>query len=169
MEWIGDSTIITKFLKRYQWAILIIAIGLLMIILPDGEKNVQESIPSQEEPIQESNALQNQLEQLLSQLDGAGKVRVLLTESIGQQFIYQTDQKKNITNESEDHRSDTVIISATDRSETGLLKRIDPPQYLGAIVLCQGANNASVRLAIVDAVGTATGLRSDKISVWKMK
>lgn len=169
MEWIGDSTIIAKFLKRYQWAILIVAIGLLMIILPDGEKNVQESIPSQEEPIQESNALQNQLEQLLSQLDGAGKVRVLLTESIGQQFIYQTDQNKNITNESEDHRSDTVIISATDRSETGLLKRIDPPQYLGAIVLCQGANNASVRLAIVDAVGTATGLRSDKISVWKMK
>ena len=83
MEWIGDSTIIAKFLKRYQWAILIVAIGLLMIILPDGEKNVQESIPSQEEPIQESNALQNQLEQLLSQLDGAGKVRVLLTESIG--------------------------------------------------------------------------------------
>lgn len=169
MEWIGDSTIIAKFLKRYQWAILIVAIGLLMMILPDGEKNVQESIPSQEEPIQESNALQNQLEQLLSQLDGAGKVRVLLTESIGQQFIYQTDQNKNITNESEDHRSDTVIISATDRSETGLLKRIDPPQYLGAIVLCQGANNASVRLAIVDAVSTATGLRSDKISVWKMK
>ena len=169
MEWIGDSTIIAKFLKRYQWAILIVAIGLLMIILPNGEKNVQESIPSQEEPIQESNALQNQLEQLLSQLDGAGKVRVLLTESIGQQFIYQTDQNKNFTNESEDHRSDTVIISATDRSETGLLKRIDPPQYLGAIVLCQGANNASVRLAIVDAVGTATGLRSDKISVWKMK
>jgi len=169
LEWIGDSTIIAKFLKRYQWAILIVAIGLLMMMLPDGEKNVQESIPSQELPIQESNALQNQLEQLLSQLDGAGKVRVLLTESIGQQFIYQTDQNKNITNESEDHRSDTVIISATDRSETGLLKRIDPPQYLGAIVLCQGANNASVRLAIVDAVGTATGLRSDKISVWKMK
>jgi stage III sporulation protein AG len=43
------------------------------------------------------------------------------------------------------------------------------PQYLGAIVVCQGADRSDVRLAIVEAVSALTGLGADKISVLKMK
>jgi stage III sporulation protein AG len=40
---------------------------------------------------------------------------------------------------------------------------------MGAIVLCQGADVPSVRLAIVDAVSKVTGLVANQISVLKMK
>jgi hypothetical protein len=41
--------------------------------------------------------------------------------------------------------------------------------YQGAVVLCQGAADAAVRLAVVEAVSKATGLGADKICVLKMK
>jgi len=40
---------------------------------------------------------------------------------------------------------------------------------MGAVIVCQGADDPQVRLSIVDAVSKVTGLGSDKISVLKMK
>ena len=41
--------------------------------------------------------------------------------------------------------------------------------FAGAIVVCQGADNAEVRLRIVEAVSAYTGLGSNRIMVLKMK
>lgn len=38
----------------------------------------------------------------------------------------------------------------------------------GVVVVCRGADNARVRLEIIQAVGTYTGFASDKITVLKM-
>lgn len=38
----------------------------------------------------------------------------------------------------------------------------------GAVVVCAGADNADVRLDVINAVKTYTGFRSDKITVLKM-
>lgn len=169
MEWITDTSAIRNSIKKYRWVLLVLLVGFLLMLFP-GEKTIQQSTPSSKEkaePIQPG--LAEKLEQILSQLDGAGKVRVLLTEESGQQTIYQTERNDRRTGESEEIRRDTVILTQADRSQAGLVTRVDPPRYLGAVVLCQGADKATVRLAIVDAVSTATGLGSDKISVWKMK
>lgn len=41
--------------------------------------------------------------------------------------------------------------------------------YSGAVILCQGANDAAVRLQIVEAVSAFTGMGSNRIIVLKMK
>ena len=66
-------------------------------------------------------------------------------------------------------KTDTVTVTDAQRNESGLIRQVNPPVYKGAVIVCQGADNAAVRLAIVDAVGKATGLGADKISVLKMK
>ena len=43
------------------------------------------------------------------------------------------------------------------------------PTYLGAVIVCQGGDSPTVKLAIVEAVSNATGLSADKITVLKMK
>lgn len=169
MEWITDKTEIRDSLKKYRWVILILAVGVLLMLFPGEKTPRQPQTPILAEKMESSPPLEDQLEQILSQLEGAGKVRVLLTESAGQQTVYQTDRNDRKTAESEEVRRDTVILTEADRDQAGLVSRVDPPKYLGAVVLCQGADKASVRLAIVDAVSTATGLGADKISVWKMK
>ena len=124
----------------------------------------EEPVPEQEE-ISLACDLEQSLEILLSELAGAGRVRVLLTEQQGAQTVYQTD---DVITESE-HRKDTVLVTDDHRSESGLIQQVRSPVYRGAVVLCQGAGNAQVRLAVVEAVKCATGLSSDHITVLKMK
>ena len=164
----GDvKEVITELFRKYRWAALILAVGLFLMCIPDEPRQITP-VSTQESDVQE-RSLQQELEILLSGLEGAGKVKVLLSISSGEKAYYQMDEDLSRSNDSLDQRKETVIISASDREEHGLLQRIDPPEYLGAVVLCQGADRATVRLMVVDAVATATGLRSDKISVLKMK
>lgn len=167
MEWITDPEKFRASLGKYKWILLVLVIGMLLMLFPEEKKEPVSPPAAVEEPQEKS--LQQELEQLLSQLEGAGQVRVLLTESAGQQTIYQTDQNARKTMESEDIQKDTVLLTDADRGERGLVSRVDPPKFLGAVILCQGADKATVRLAVVEAVATATGLGADKISVCKMK
>lgn len=156
---------ITQWLKKYRWAALILLAGLMLMALPEEpEQSTPAAVPQQQ-----PQTLQQELETLLGRLQGAGKVRLLLTTASGAETHYQMDEELEKTADSGDRRLETVVITGADRSETGLVQRIDPPRYLGAVVLCQGADSPAVRLAIVEAVSAATGLTSDKISVLKMK
>ena len=168
MDWRWDTTGIGKWIKKYCFLFLMLLVGFVFLLFPEdgSKKQAPVSTSSKTENIQ---SLQQQLEELLCHLAGAGNVRVLLTEAQGQQTHYETQQDRRTDGASGELRTETVILTGADRGESGLIRRVDPPVYLGAVVLCQGADSASVRLAIVDAVSAATGLGADKISVSKMK
>ena len=83
--------------------------------------------------------------------------------------MYQTDQERDNADGSQSIRIETVIVNDKDRNQKGLIQQILAPEYRGAIVVCQGADDATVRLAIIEAVADATGLGTDRISVLKMK
>ena len=109
-------------------------------------------------------SLERRLEALLSQIAGAGQVRVLLTEDTGRETVYQTDTQTD----ADSLREDTVIVEDSARTETGLVRRTLEPSYRGAVILCQGADAPGVKLAIVEAVRCVTGLGADRISVQKL-
>ena len=88
-----------------------------------------------------------------------------MTEETGRENIYQTDIQTDTDRRSED----TVLVEDASRTETGLIRRTLEPTYRGAVILCQGADQPSVRLAIVEAVRCVTGLGADRISVLNMK
>lgn len=153
-----------SFLMKYRYAACILLIGIVLMLLPSGspeQKQDQQSLPV----TTEADSVEDQLSDLLSRIQGAGKVEVMLSYACGAETKYHTDTES----EPESIRSSTVIISGSDRVESALVTRVDPPEYLGAIVLCQGADSAAVRLAIVEAVSKYTGLGADQIAVLKMK
>ena len=166
MDWLTLRGKARLWLKEYRYVLLVLFLGIVLMLLPQS-KAAEEG--DKETPVPETVAeesLQEQLEQLLSMVQGAGKVRVLLTEAAGERVIYQTDGEENSQNTK---RTDTVILSDSGRAESGLVQQILPPTYQGAVILCQGADSAAVRLALIEAVSNATGLTSDRISVLKMK
>lgn len=170
MDWIELRQKAMEWIKKYRYALLVLLAGLFLMMLPDGKTDQEEAIPPQTEITEEApKDLQDSLAEILSQIEGAGKVQVLLTQATGEQTVYQTDEDMSAEENTSDIRRETVIISGSDRAESGLVQQINPPVYQGAIVLCQGAESAAIRLAIVEAVANATGLSSDKISVLKMK
>ena len=158
----------STFLKKYRYALLVIIAGIILLTLPNGESEKEIAAP-QTAHEQTTIPLEQALTELLGMIQGAGKVEVLLTESQGERILYQTDETRSSGEHTNDIRSNTVLITEDDRSETGLVKQRIPPVYQGAVILCQGADSAGVRLSIVEAVMSVTGLTSDKITVLRMK
>lgn len=154
--------------KKYRFPALILLLGIILMTLPIKEKKAAEPVQTEEPNISQTD-LQGALEDILCLIQGAGKVRVLLTEAAGEQTLYQTDEDMQANGESESIRQDTVLLTDSAREEAGLIRQIIPPVYQGAVILCQGADSAAVRLAIIQAIASATGLTSDKITVLKMK
>ncbi len=167
MDWVTLQKKITEFLKKYRYVVLVLAVGLFLMALPTGEEETSSPAPSSKtEP---ALSAQQSLEDILSQIDGAGRVKVLLTVAEGEQTIYQSDQDTTTGDQSSAVRIETVIVTDAEKAQQGLVRQVNPPVYLGAIVVCQGGGDAGVRLAIVEAVSSATGLGADKITVLKMK
>lgn len=153
---------LSTFAGKYKYAALILLLGVLLMNFPT---------PPNYENKQETNAVPQQLQLddklslTLSQIEGAGKVCVLLSEAEGECILYQTNE----TLQNDSSRLETVVITDSSRTQQGLIMQKNPPKYQGAIVICQGAKNASVKLAVTEAVANITGLTFDHISVLSMK
>lgn len=153
--------------RKLYIPVLVLALGIVLMLLP-GKEAAKDAAPTEAMPDAKQD-LQENLEEILSLVKGAGKVRVLLTESEGALTQYQIDTDSQINGESSSTRQDTVLYTDNSRSESGLVRQILPPVYRGAVVICQGADSAQVRLAMIQAVTSATGLSTNHITVLKMK
>lgn len=161
-------TLLRTLIGKYKHALLVLLIGLGLMLLPTGERTAPvpvEAVPSQTEEAD----LESRLSAILSRVSGAGEVEVLLTVRTGGETLYQTDEDSDSGEAATRQSVSTVIVEDEDHRELGLVRRTDPPVYQGAVVLCQGADDPSVKLAMVEAVSCATGLGADQIKVVKMK
>lgn len=158
---------ITGFIKKYKYAVLVLFIGIGLMMVPE---DMLRKEPAVEQTVsQEPVGMNERLAEILSQIDGAGSVNVLLTVRAGEETLYHTDCDSVVSDSSTSTQTTVVTVTTSGKEETGLVRQINPPQYLGAIIVCQGGDSPSVRLAIIDAVSKVTGLNSDRISVLKMK
>ncbi len=166
----AGTAFLRQFLEKYKHVLLILLVGIALMLLPTSKEKTQSQPTSPSQPTQQAPlSLQEELSELLSRMSGAGKVEVLLTEATGQNTLYQANEDTTSDETAKSSRTDTVILTDSNRNQTGMVCRIDPPTYLGAVVLCQGADNPAVRLAITEAVSNATGLGYHKITILKMK
>ncbi len=160
MDWVN----IGKYWNKFRWPCLILFVGILLLLIPNGSSKK----PEQEGIIEKGDnilSVEETLSEILSMVQGAGKVRVMLTVSSGEETLYQNNCS---ISENGNEKQDTVIMTDSERNEKGLVRKIIPPEYLGAIIVCQGADDPTVRLNLIEAVSNVTGLRSDKISILKM-
>ena len=151
---------INAIFRTYKYPILTVLAGLVILLLPTGANAPEPAAAVQQEAVQ---TVEQRLESILSGIAGAGRVQVLLTEEEGRQTLYQTDIQSDDSRRTED----TVLVEDAARTETGLVRQTLEPKYRGAVVLCDGADVSSVRLAIVEAVRCVTGLGADRICVLK--
>lgn len=155
-----------QILGKYRYVLLIFVIGLVLMLLPG--KQTQTQNPTATQPQQDNVDIRQELSDILSKIQGAGRVEVMLTVYSGEEVLYQYDEDI-ASGENGTVRRETVIITDADRAQNGLIRQVMSPVYQGAIIVCDGADSATVRLSIMEAVSKATGLGTDRISVLKMK
>ncbi len=126
--------------------------------------------------------LQSNLERILSNIDGVGKVSVLLTYSESSELVPLYDETKSETTTEEADTSggkrtttDTntqksAIMQENSSGEKSIItQKTVSPKIEGAIITAEGGENANVKTQIIQAVEAATGLATHKIQVFKLK
>lgn len=164
----------SRILGRYKYFLLVILVGVLLLLT----SNMQPTSNAQEQEAEHSDngfdlqAFQQSVADSLSQIEGAGRVTVLLSLETGEESVYAADVSKssqstdNDSNES--YESTTSILSDGNYGEVPILIKSKYPTFRGAVVLCEGADDDAVRLQIVHAVSALCGISSDCISVSKL-
>ncbi len=166
--------------------ILIITVIAINYIWKDEEKTKKEdNNRTYEKQLAISNTTEDQtleekLEKILSQIDGTGSVNVLITYNESTEIIpiYNESNKRSLTNET-DSNGGTRTIEETDvqteviynqnDKNSIITKKTVSPTIEGAVIIATGADNATVKSNIIQAVQAATGLASHKIQVFKKK
>ena len=144
-----------SIIGKYKYACIVLIAGIALLLLPNKKDTTTTPVSTQEQ--KEEKLDERTLSELLESVEGAGKVKVMLSISAGEKTIYQTNH--NTSGSPENINTKTA----------GLINQINPPVYLGAIIVCQGGDIPSVKLAITQAVSKITGLGTDQICVLKMK
>lgn len=158
-----------ELLKKYRYPALILVLGLMLMLLPGGKKDGQEDQEAVPEPGEENQLEQfsRQLETLLSGIQGAGEVRLLLTLETDGQTSYLTDSAENQGADSTQTQRQAVL-ARVDGNDQPVVRERTYPTFRGALVLCQGGDDPSVRLSVKEAVSSLTGLGMDRITVLSM-
>ena len=162
-----DTGRIKALLNKYKYVLFVLILGMILMTIPESKSVPEQADESSSEPT--AISMSQQLEEILTQISGVGRARVLLTEAVGAETEYQTNQDSTSTGDSTSLRVETVLVAGSSREEQGLIRSVTPPVYLGAIIVCQGGDDPLVKLSVVDAVSDVTGLGADRITVLKMK
>lgn len=163
---------VKKLVQRFKLPMLFLALGLLLLSMPQTSKKTSAS-EQQTAPVQTEydsvKALQECLETVLSSAEGVGRVEIVLSLAKSEESIFQEDVRRTYSDSGSTEETTTVFSSGSGSLKEPVVTVTNQPVFRGALVVCDGADSASVRLSIVNAVSGLTGLGSDKITVVKMK
>ena len=162
------SKTIIDTLKKYKFVALILLVGLVLMLLPSGEKEQRMENDSGTESFSLAET-ERRLEALLKNVQGVGQVNVMLTLKSGSTLELAEDSSTSMRESETKRESDVVTVSRGSGTEEVVVTHERYPIYQGAVVVCEGGGNSAVRLSVIEAVSVLTGLGSDKITVvqWK--
>lgn len=164
-----DFAKLQRVLGKYKFVALILCLGVVLMLLPvkgGAQSSQTQAVSPPEESGQnfDLEELERRLESALSEINGVGEVTVVLSlRSTGEDILAQ-DTSEGTTSDRE-----TVIVSTGSGTEEAVSVKTIYPEFKGALVVCEGAGNASVKLEVLQAVSAITGLSSDQISICQRK
>jgi stage III sporulation protein AG len=171
--------------KNHGQAIIILGLaGLLLISVSsffkgDAKKPLTQTNPKIASETRQEKLQQN-LESIISTVQGAGKSKVLLTFESAAETVYATEERKNkeacedksageVTRkkESDDCEKKYITIKDGEGTEHALAVTEIEPKVKGVIVICPGGDDPVVKRRIVEAVMTALSIPSKRVCVTK--
>jgi stage III sporulation protein AG len=141
-------------------AMAVLAVGCILLLIPAGSHEQVQKIGSETEEIFDLEAFEQRLEQILSEIAGAGETRVILSLRSGSRQVLAQDRQQNSSGAS----AQTVTIGSSSTRNVVPIQTV-APDFRGALVVCAGAEDARVRLEVTKAVCVLTGLGTDCVCV----
>lgn len=173
--------------KRRRAIIALGTIGLLLIFLSSflPTDSVEKKAENTDEPPPASNesaedyrkTLEQELCSIISAIDGAGSVKVMITMESTTEDVFAVDKTESENRSGSESSPDGsvqrseeneyVIVKGTDGSESTVVKKQRMPEVRGVLVVCDGAASAVVREKITAAAAGALGIERSRVVVTK--
>jgi len=122
--------------------------------------------------------LEERLQTLISEIEGVGRNKVMITLESGVEYVYAQEQRRSTDatrdsggelpvggriQESVEQRFILVDTEFGRREALVLTRR--PPRVRGVVIVCEGADNILVQEKLISVVTTALGIPSTRVSV----
>ncbi|MBE3590671.1 MAG: stage III sporulation protein AG [Firmicutes bacterium] len=130
------------------------------------------------DPIRQAEAaLEAKVRDALEQIDGAGRVAVIVTLDGTERLAYarETEQSRETTEErdssggtrktTQESARDSVVLAQSGGASQPVLSQATMPEIKGVLVVAEGARNPAVRELIAHAVQVALGVPAYRIMV----
>ena len=155
--------------------IIIFIVGLILLMkmtktsstsLTANNNNSSNYITS----LEYSNIIESKLENVLSQIKGAGNVKVMVTLEGSPELVYAMDSNEKVSNSqngSTTTSSSSPILVDSKGSSSPLILTEKLPKVKGVIVVSTGASDIGIKLDILKSVSTLLDISTDKINVLK--
>ncbi|MCM1214767.1 MAG: stage III sporulation protein AG [Lachnospiraceae bacterium] len=198
----GKDIDLKKWFKKDNLIVLIL-VGVLLVIIAlptrDGGETETEDSQAQDLSAQELPAdkgettgsvisdaeyagqLEQRLREILTRMEGVGKVRVMITLKSSQELVVEKEQPylRSSTNEGDaqggtrsvnqlETEENTVYRTDGSVSEPYVIKTL-PPQIEGVVVVAEGAGSGTVDRTIVEMIQALFGVEAHKVKVVKME
>lgn len=165
-----------KKISKKNIIIISIAAAAIVLILSGGfsensenEGSSSQSIVSSADYIKKS---EKNLENLLSEIDGAGRVQVMLTVESCYENVYARSYDSKAENSENGTQSelteDYVIVKKGANNEECLVVKVFEPTVKGVAVIAEGADSIRVKTAITQTVCALFDISTAQVSVEKM-
>ncbi len=164
-----------KKIKHLDIILIVLFVAIILLIYfssfaqtNDRVQAIEERTIVQQMTLQEySKELTDRLEQLVSSIDGAGKVRAMVyfDEGIKTEIAYIVEVKILADGTRVETKSPVLISNKEGKSETVVLQEI-MPSPVSVIVVASGAKDTNVKLEILRLVQTMFGLSSSKVEIF---
>lgn len=157
--------------------VIVVCIGLLAIMWPLGQVNPQPAAVTGTavHPVQtgKSQQIGEQLEYILSQIEGAGavKVDVMLASEGSRQYAHNTREERRDTSEQQAQGLNKRVVEQSTSldlavsSGSPLLIEEKTPEVLGVLVVAEGASNIAVKEQLTAATSTLLNVPLHRVMV----
>ena len=153
----------TPKLWIYIGVAAICAVLLLMMRTPKVQENTSIPAAAVEQTVRPSyqEELEQRLQEIISEIQGVGKVTVMVTISGSEENLYAED----ISESEQKTDRETVIVG----SKEALLRATKNPEVKGVLVVCSGGDRPQIQEKVVNAVSTVLDIPTSKVFVTKSK
>lgn len=153
-------------------AMVIAVIALLIYFISGAVGKTKNSEDNTENGTLSRNDTVAELEGVLSQIKGAGKLKVLITyDGDGESVPAVSYDSSTVTTKDGDkitEKTDTKSEPVMSKDSPVIIKTLEP-DIIGVIVVAEGGDDPAVVVKLMNAVKTALGIELDKIRVFDME
>ena len=174
-----------KSVKNIELIVCIILIAIILLLYgivreakkkedgSAGETSLTGTLPEAEDECEK-------LEKILSEIKGAGNVRVYIGYEGTGEVVYVYDRTVNTTVREDDsgganlkttvtEEKTTPVFTVEGSSKTPLVEKTNGPKIQGVVIVAEGAADIKVRLELMEATAAALNIDEKIIKIFIMK